>query len=194
MANMSRLSPEQVRFSLDEYLRIADAGLLDRIKTELLEGRIVDMAPQEDPHMAAVSRIMRLLNAVTDAEQDWLVVQGTLYLDDRSAPEPDFHLFNVPVMTPRERRPAPILVIEVSDTTYRKDRDEKTRIYARAGIEDYWIVNINQRRLEVYRQPINPTGNDEDWRYASVTHLGPGEMASMLKRPAVKLPVAQMLP
>jgi hypothetical protein len=55
-------------------------------------------------------------------------------------------------------------------------------------------VNINQRRLEVYREPLNPTGNDDGWRYASVTHHGPGETVSMLKRPAVKLAVDKMLP
>jgi Uma2 family endonuclease len=192
---MTRLSPEEVRFTLDEYLRIADAGLLDHLsKTELLDGRIIGMAPQDDPHMAALSRVNALLSSAVDPERDWLVVEGTLYLDQENAPEPDFHLFDVPIMTPRAQRPKPILVVEISDTTYRKDSGEKARIYARAGIEDYWIVNVGQRRVEVYREPTNPTGNDEDWGYASVVHYAPGEKVAILKRPAASFAVERMLP
>jgi Uma2 family endonuclease len=192
---MTRLSPEEVRFTLDEYLRIADAGLLDHLsRTELLDGRIIAMAPQEDPHMAAVSRVNALLSSAVDPERDWLVIEGTLYLDNENAPEPDFHLFDVPIMTPRAKRPKPILVVEISDTTYRKDSGEKVRIYARAGIEDYWIVNVGRRQLEVYREPTNPTGNEDDWRYASVVHYAPGERVAMLKRPEVSFAVERMLP
>jgi Uma2 family endonuclease len=151
------------------------------------------MASQLHPHMWAISKVNRLLVQATTSD-DTLIVQGTLYLDDLNAPDPDFQLFDVPVGTAPERLPLPILVIEVSDTTYRRDSGIKLRLYARAGIADYWIVNLNQNRVEVYRKPENPTGNDQDWRYASVNHLAAGETVEMLKRPSAKFEVAAMLP
>jgi Uma2 family endonuclease len=114
-------------------------------------------------------------------------------LDEHNAPEPDFHLFDVPVGTPRKKLPLPILVIEVSDTTYRRDSGSKLRLYARAGVADYWIVNLRENRIEVYRRPANPTGKESDWRYASVNHLAIGKAVEMLKRPKVRFEVAAML-
>jgi Uma2 family endonuclease len=187
-------SRRQIRFNVDEYLRIADAGLLGRRRTELLEGRIIKLAPQKDPHMGAISRLNALLMAVADPKRDWLIVQGTLYLDEQNAPDPDFQLYDVPIMTPLEKRPKPLLVVEVSHTTYRRDSEVKTRIYARNGIEDYWIVDVRKGRVEVYRQPFNPTGKDEDWGYKSATSFGPGESVTMLKRPTVSFRVEDMLP
>jgi Uma2 family endonuclease len=151
------------------------------------------MAPQLDPHMWAISKIGRLLFAAT-TNKDWLIVQGTLYLGDESAPEPDFQLFNVPQGTSVQERRLPILVIEVSHKTYKRDSGSKLRVYAKSGIQDYWIVNLKERRVEVYRQPENPTGAADGWRYASVVHLLPGQSVSLLKRPSLSFPVADLLP
>ena len=85
-------------------------------------------------------------------------------------------------------------MIEVSDTTYLKDSTLKLRMYARAGIEDYWIVNLPEERVEVYRNPENPTGLKDGWRYASVTIHERGEVVSLLKRPKVSFQVDAMLP
>jgi Uma2 family endonuclease len=150
------------------------------------------MSPQENRHMWSVSKINRLLVGAT-TPKDTLIVHGTLYLDEHNAPEPDFHLFDVPLGTPRDKLPRPILVIEVSDTTYRRDSGVKLRLYARAGIPDYWLVNLNENRIEVYRKPANPTGNEAGWRYASVTHLSGGEIVAMLKRPRVRFKVEAMI-
>jgi Uma2 family endonuclease len=189
---MSQVAPNPVRFTVGEYLRMSDAGILGSRRTELVGGRIRKMAPQEDRHMWSVSKITRLLVHAT-TPKDTLIVQGTLYLDEYNAPEPDFHLFDVPVGTPRDRLPLPILVIEVSDTTYRRDCGSKLRLYARAGIADYWIVNLRENRIEVYRKPTNPTGKESDWRYASVDHLAKGEIVAMLKRPKIRFKAEAML-
>jgi Uma2 family endonuclease len=192
MRYMSQVAPNPVRFTVEEYVRMSDAGLLGQRRTELVGGRIRKMAPQEDRHMWSVSKIARLLVHATTLK-DTLIVQGTLYLDEHNAPEPDFHLFDVPVGTPRDRLPLPILVIEVSHTTYRRDSGTKLRLYARAGIPDYWLVNLGENRIEVYRKPANLTGKESDWRYASVDHLAIGEIVAMLKRPKVRFKVDAML-
>lgn len=193
---MTRVLSNPIRFTVAEYVRMSDAGIFERFrfgKTELIQGRIVRMAPQKHPHRWTISRIARLLFAAT-TPKDWLVVEGTLYLNDLSAPEPDFHLFDVPEGTPDDKLPKPILVIEVSYKTYRRDTGSKLRLYAQAGIEDYWVVNLLENRVEVYRDPINPTGMPDGWQYRSVTYFTPGQAISMLKRPAISLPVADMLP
>lgn len=192
MRIMSQIAANSVRFTLSEYLGMSNAGIFGDRRTELVEGRIRKIAPQLDRHMWAVSKITRLLVHAT-TPKDTLIVEGTLYLDDWNAPEPDFHLFDVPVGTPREKLPRPILVIEVSHTTYRRDSGSKLRLFARMGIADYWIVNLRENRVEVYRKPENPTGKQSGWRYASVTQAGIGETVALLKRPKVKFGVEELL-
>jgi Uma2 family endonuclease len=189
---MSQVAPISIRFTVGEYLRMSSAGIFGSRRTEFVDGRIKKMAPQDDRHMWSVSKITRLLVHATTSK-DTLIVQGTLYLDEHNAPEPDFHLFDVPIGTPREKLPLPILVLEVSDTTYRRDSQSKLRLYARCGIADYWIVNLRDNRVEVYREPGNPTGKDSGWRYASVSHLSAGETVAMLKRPKVRFQAESLL-
>jgi Uma2 family endonuclease len=193
---MTKVSSSPIRFSVAEYERMSAAGIFDMFgngRTELVRGRVIRMAPQKHPHMWAISRMNRLLVGAT-TPRDWVIVQGTLYLDDDSAPGPDFHVFDVPEGTPADRLPKPILVIEVSHRTYRRDTGSKLRMYARAGMEDYWVVNLKDRRVEVYRDPTNPTGSEAGWHYGSVTHLVPGQSISMLKRPSVSFPVTAIIP
>jgi len=190
---MARVASHRVRFTVDEYLRMSEAGILGSRRTELIAGRIIKLAPQLHLHMWAISKITRVLMQAITA-QDWLIVEGTFYIDDDSAPEPDFHLFDVPEGTPKDRLPLPMLVIEVSHTTYRRDSGSNLRMYARAGIADYWIVNLPERRVEVYRDPVNATGKRSDWKFASIERRTLGENVSMLKRPGVIIPVSAMLP
>jgi Uma2 family endonuclease len=190
---MSQIVSNPIRFTVAEYLRMSDAGIFGDRRTELIGGRIRKMAPQKDPHMWAISKINRLTVQAT-TPKDTLIIQGTLYLDDLNAPEPDFQLFDAPLGTPHEKLPQPILLIEVSHKTYRRDSGSKLRLYARIGIADYWIVNLRENRVEVYRKPENPTGKEADWRYASVTHLPVGQTVAILKRPKTRFDVGAMLP
>jgi Uma2 family endonuclease len=190
---MSQVASNPIRFTVSEYLRMSEAGLFGDRKTELIKGKIKKMAPQMNPHRWAISKISRLLVQDT-TPKDWLVIRGTLFVDDLNAPQPDFQLFDVPEGTPDEKLPPPILVIEVSHTTYRRDSGTKLRLYAGGGIPDYWIVNLRDRRVEVYRDPQNPTGNESDCRYATVTHFGIGQTVAVLKRPKTRFKVEAMLP
>jgi Uma2 family endonuclease len=193
MPVMSTVTAKKIRFSVAEYMRMSEAGIFGGRRTELVAGRIIKMAPQLNPHRWAISKINHALVRIV-GPRDWLVIEGTLFLGDDSAPEPDFQLFGVPMGTPDEQLPLPILVIEVSNKTYKRDSGSKLRAYAKAGIQDYWIVNLQERRVEVYRKPENPTGAANDWHYASVVHLLPGQIVSLLKRPFMSFPVADLLP
>lgn len=186
---------KRIKFTVDEYFRMSEAGVFDDRRVELIDGRIVQMHAQANPHRAAITRINIILNRnFSNPKRFWLVVQGTLIIQPYSAPDPDFHVFDVPVGTPDDDLPRPFLVIEVSHTTYKRDSGSKLRLYASTGVEDYWILNIPERRLEVYRKPENPTGRKRDWRYASVQHFKPGGKVKLLAYPKIAIPVDEMLP
>lgn len=190
---MSRVTLPTTRFTVAEFMRMVDADVFGTTRVELINGRIYRMAAQNDPHMVAVSKITKLLYSIS-LPTDWIIIQGTLRLDAFSAPDPDFQWCDVPIGTPEHRRRLPILLIEVSDTTYKKDRGVKLRKYAEHGIKDYWIVNIPADRVEVYRDPLNPTGKPADCRYDSVGHFTRGQTITLLQRSSVSLAVDDLLP
>ena len=190
---MTRVTSSKIRFTAAEYEKMSDAGVFGDRLAELINGRIYRMPAQRDPHMVAVSKCSRLLHRL-ELPTDWLIIQGTLRLDEYNEPDPDFLWFDVPIGTPEAQRPAPMLVIEVSHTTYKKDSGVKLRMYAQHGVADYWIVNVRADRVEVYRDPQNPTGNPADCSYASVQHFTRGQSIALLRRPDVSLPVDELLP
>lgn len=85
-----------------------------------------------------------------------------------------------------------LLVVEVADTTLALDRDQKARIYARAGIPEYWIVNLPERCLEVYRDPVADPGQPASYR--ATMKRGPSETIAPLAAPSASVPVADLLP
>jgi Uma2 family endonuclease len=184
---------KRIRWTVKDYFRMSRVGLLDGRRAELLNGELIQMPAQATPHMASISKTAPLLFQAFGAGR-WVVVQGTLVLSKFYAPEPDFHVFDAPIGTPNNCLPLPILVIEISDSTYRKDSGPKLRTYARAGIGDYWIFNLPQDRIEVYRQPVNPTGTPHGWTYASIDFRNRGDRVTPLLLPQHSFAVDAMLP
>jgi Uma2 family endonuclease len=190
---MSRVTLPTTRFTFAEFMRMVDADVFGTTRVELINGRIYRMAPQRDPHMVAISKTADAIQRVK-LPTDWLIIQGTLRLDAFSAPDPDFQWCDVPVGTPEHRRRLPILLIEISDTTYKRDSGVKLRKYAEHGIRDYWIVNLPADRVEVYRDPENPTGDPTACRYASCQLFARSESVPLLVRPNLSLAVNDLLP
>ena len=188
-----KTAPRRVRWTVKDYFRISEAGLLDDRRAELLNGDLRYMSAQATPHRVSISKASALLFNALGATH-WVVSQGTLILSKYDAPDPDFHVFDAPMGTPDDRLPLPIFVIEISDSTYRKDSGPKLRTYARSGIPDYWIFNLPQDRVEVYRQPENPTGTPRGWRYASIDFRHRGAQVIPLLLPQCSFAVDAMLP
>jgi Uma2 family endonuclease len=146
------------RFSVDEYHRLIELGMLtEDDNLELLEGYLVHKMSRNPPHDAAIQkgtrRWLRLLPAGWD-----LRVQSAITLAE-SEPEPDFAVVRGDENTYLTRHPTAAdlgLVVEVSDSTLPGDRADKGRIYARAAIPCYWIVNLTDRQIEVYTLPSGP--------------------------------------
>jgi Uma2 family endonuclease len=188
---MNTVGMRRLRWTVRQYSRLSELGFLDDRRAELINGDIITGRPQEHPHLVCVSRLARLLLGAFSPTY-WVVIRGTLVLPPHNAPDPDFHVFDAPVGTPDNRLPVPLLVIEVSDQTYGLDSGANLA-YSRAGISDYWIVNLAKQQVEVCRQPENPTGKRSGWRYASTSAHGSGEILSPLHRPDLGFPVDQML-
>src|SRR4051794_36208629 len=143
------------RFTVGQYHRMIEAGVLtedDRV--ELLEGWIVTKMPHNPPHDAVVSIVHRKLRAELPA--DWIVrVQSAITLAD-SEPEPDLAIARGPEERDLAAHPASndlAVVIEVSDSTLESDRVNKARLYARARIAAYWIINLPEAKVEVRTRP-----------------------------------------
>ena len=172
---------------------MAKAGVFGNARVELINGRIYRIPAQGNPHMLAISRAAKALFREASATE-WVIIQGTFGLDRFSAPDPDLLWLPVPEGAPEHEWPTPILLIEVSDRTYRKDSGIKLRKYAQLDVPEYWIFNLPADRIEVYRDPRKPTRRLADCHYAFVKHFFRGERISVLARPQVTLVVDDLLP
>ena len=144
------------RWTVDDYHRMIAIGLLtpdDRV--ELLDGQIVKMMPQDPPHASTIDESTDYLKTLF-AGKAKVRAQLPITLTPDSEPEPDIAIVKIDPQRYRDRHPAPadvFLLIEIADSTLKHDRTHKSKIYARAGILEYWVVDINQRQVIVFRTP-----------------------------------------
>ena len=162
-------------FTVDEYYAMARAGILSPDeRVELLDGKIVPMAPIGSRHAACVDALAQALHSQRPGDVV-IRVQGPVRLSDRSEPEPDIALLRGG-RSYIDSHPGPqdvLLVIEVADSSVRRDREQKAQEYARAGVEELWIVDLNRRVLAVHRQP-------EAGGYRAVRELAEGVVSPAL--------------
>jgi len=188
---MSAPAIQTKHWTRQEYDRLADAGILaPDERVELLEGEIVTMTPQHGPHAASIGLAEAALRTAFGPAH-WIRIQLPLIVD----PEPEPDLAVVPG-SPRdyanEHPRTALLVVEIADSTLERDRAYKSPIYARAGIPEYWIVNLPERCLEVYRDPVTLPGRPA--RYQSSRTLARTETVSPLSKPDASVSVADLLP
>jgi Uma2 family endonuclease len=183
------------RWKRVEYERLADLGAFDSgDPVELIGGQLIVAEPKGSDHATAVGMADDALRSALPA--GWIVRgQDPVALDDESAPEPDLAVVRGSRADYRHAHPArPALIIEVSESSLRFDRIEKGSLYARAGIVDYWIVNLIDRVVEVYRQPGADLAAPYGWRYTSVERFTPPSSIAPIDIPAAPIPVAALLP
>ena len=179
--------PEPRRFTIAEYHRLVDAGIIgEKEKVELLEGVIVRMSPQNEVGFRALVFLNRFL--VQSLGDEYTVrPQGPVTLPtSESEPEPDLAVVRVEDARSRTEHPqTALLATEVSLTSLRFDRKVKGRIYARAGIAEYWIVNVNAGRVEVFRDPDPVAG-----AYRTALEVGPEDTLVSSAVPGLSVSVA----
>ena len=183
------LAPTRHRFSVEEYYRMAETGVLrPDARVELLNGEIIDMSPIGPFHGDVTTYLTEVFAAASKGR--WRTrVQNPVRLDKHSEPHPDLVLAKPMVDTYRKRHPEPkeiYLLIEISDTTLEADQEDKLPAYGRAGVPEVWIVNLNELTVEVYREP-HFTG------YGSKLVLRAGDQAKPQAFPDVAVDVAELL-
>ena len=161
--------PRRHRITVQEYHRMAEVGLIaPDARVELIEGEIIDMAPIGPPHGGTVAMLDRLLQrAVGDGAL--IFCQGSIVLGEYSQPQPDLAVLRRNTNFYRTRHATAadtLLLIEVSDTTWRYDRHKKVPFYAREGIPELWIVDLPRTTLHFFRKL---SGKD----YATPSSPGP---------------------
>ena len=183
------------RWTRAEYDRLIDVGILGPgDPVELLGGELMVAEPQGSRHYTSIGLVEDALRAAFGA--GWVIrSQGPVALDDESEPEPDVAVVPGTIRDYSGAHPArPVLVVEVSDSSLSFDRERKGSLYARAGVADYWLVNLVERVLEIYREPVADSSAIYGWRYASRAVLGHDASATPLAAPTASIVVHALLP
>jgi len=188
---MPTTEPVPRRFTTDEYYRMAEIGMFAGERVELIRGEILKMTPQGPQHVYSFGRCARLLERAF-GEAFHARTQSPLSLPGGSEPEPDVAVVRGQPADYLAAHPTTAeLVVEVADSTLTNDRRRKAPVYAEAAIPDYWIVNLSDRLLEVYRLP-GPLG--DGFAYAQTRVYRPTERVGPLGAPEASILVADLLP
>lgn len=184
-------APNRIRWTRAQCDAIRDAGILVG-RYELVDGEIISKMGQNPPHSVAVVLLAAYLSRVFGA----LCVRSQATVDvgdadpQHNEPEPDVAVTREPATAYADRHPNPadlVLVAEVSDTTLRFDRGVKALLYARAGVSEYWVLDLGGRQLFQHRRP----GSEG---YAEITVYSADETVATLARPDSPARVADLLP
>ncbi len=180
------------KWTVRECRRMTETGLLAPGKFELIEGEVISKMGQGRLHIAVVTRIIAVLTAIFGSESVQNQAQiGIGEIDENNDPEPDVAVLRGTVMDYLDREPNPadevLLVVEASYSSLTGDTTTKARIYAKYGIQEYWVVSILHRELIVFRQP-GPDGYSETLVVSETESLVP------MAAPESSVRVADLLP
>lgn len=191
---MSEPAVRTRRWTRVEYDRLIEFGIFrPGDKVELLGGQLCVAEPQNSPHATAIALGLEALQK--SLVEGWHVrVQLPIALDDESEPEPDLAVVSGRPRDYSDHPSRPALVVEIADSSLDADRHHKGSLYARAGLSEYWIVNLNDRSLEVYREPAPKADAPYGWAYLVVEILRLGNHVTPLTAPTGRIAVADLLP
>jgi Uma2 family endonuclease len=189
----TRTAPRTFHWTREVYDRLVELGFFHQRRVQLIDGEIYEMSPQGASHAMAIQLAHDALERAF-GHGFCIRSQLPLALSPVSEPEPDVAVVRG---TPRDYPNHPnsaLLVVEVSDTTLEFDATRKAAVYARAGIAEYWIVNLAEARLDVYRGPSEDARFDLGAGYVDVRGYGRGDQVSPLAKPTSVVRVADLLP
>ncbi|WP_341732983.1 Uma2 family endonuclease [Microcoleus sp. EPA2] len=178
------------KWTVEEYHKLGEIGFFNpEERVELIAGNIIQMSAKGTAHTSATRRTASVLRNLL-GDRAAVYTQDPIALDDNSEPEPDITLVIIDPLDYATHHPTPsevYLIIEVADSSLTYDRQVKAKIYARSGIADYWVLNVNDRQLHVFREPAENG-------YQSELILGENGSISPLHFPAVNIAIPEMLP
>lgn len=177
------------RLSVQDYHRMAEAGIFrPEERVELLAGQVVQMAAKGVAHEAAITRTEKALRHQL-GDRVLLRLQSPVQLDNYSEPEPDIAVVFPDPADYETHHPTPseiFWLIEVADSSFRYDCEVKAPAYGKSGIAEYWVLDVNQRQLHIYRSPTAEG-------YQSLGILGAGDQVSPLAFPECLIAVSRLL-
>ena len=188
---LSTEAPFTIRkWTVKEYHKLGEMGFFHpEERVELLSGNIIKMSAKGTAHTSALGRTDRLLQNLFE-NLAWVRLQDPIALDANSEPEPDIAVVRIDPFDYATHHPTPsevYLIIEVADSSLTFDREIKAKAYARSGIADYWVLNVNDRQIHVFREPAENG-------YQSELILGENGSISPLHFPTVNIAIQAMLP
>jgi len=183
------------RWTRAEYDRLIELGIFqlgDPI--ELIGGELMVAEPQSSEHYTAIRKCAKALEAAFGPGWD-VRTQGPVNLDDESEPEPDVAVVAGSPEDYRRAHPShPVLTLEISLSHLTIDRVRKGSLYARAGLADYWVLNLVNRTLEVYREPAADAEAPFGWSYARREVVAASGRVTPLAAPTASVAVTDLLP
>lgn len=190
---MTTLAPSPTRFTRSDYYRMLDAGVFQRRRVELVAGEIIEMPPMKNAHAVAIGLCEDELRRVF-GRGHWVRVQMPLALNGSSEPQPDLAVVKGSPVDFKDHPKSALLTVEVSDSTLSYDQIDKASLYAKHRLPDYWIINLVDGQLEIYRDPVADRTRRFGFRYATILTLPPGDVAVPLAKPRAKIAIAKLLP
>jgi Uma2 family endonuclease len=150
------LAPRRHPITVQEYFRMGETGVLaPEARVELIEGEIIDMPPIGSLHASKTKRLTRILSGMI-GDRAIVSVQDPILLGDLSAPQPDLALLRSREDFYEAAHPSAediLLLVEIADTSLEHDRDRKLPLYARFGIPEVWLIDVQGRHLDIHRDP-----------------------------------------
>ena len=160
-ANVVVESQTLKQWSVSTYHRMSELGILaSDERTELIAGHITVMAAKGTPHVTALRLLATQFDAYLSNLPFFASTQDPIHIDEFSEPEPDLAIVRGSVLDYADHHPTPeeiVLLVEVADSTLKQDTEVKDKLYAGAGIAEYWVQDLKRDRLHIFRQPM-PTG------------------------------------
>lgn len=187
-------TPTRKRWSREEYYRLGELGWFQDQRVELINGEIIVLTPQSSQHASVIGQVVRILSPVY-GEGYWVRTQLPMHAGRYGEPEPDVSVVQGrPWDFEREHPETASLIIEVSFSSLDYDQKTKSHLYASMNVPDYWVLDLDNRQLIVYRQPIVDEQTQFGHRYEQVTTLNEDGHVTPLENPDAKLAFADMLP
>jgi Uma2 family endonuclease len=189
-----RTDPTPYRWTREQYYKMGESGILTEENVELIEGEVIQMSPIYSPHATSVTLADDVMRDIFG--KGWVVrVQLPLSLGINSDPQPDVAVVAGKARDFKDAHPSTAaLVIEVAVSSLVYDRNTKASLYAKAGIKDYWIVNVEGEQLEVYRRPIADAKGEYGFIYTQTLIFKKGDVVKPLAKPKAVVAVADLLP
>jgi Uma2 family endonuclease len=188
----ARVAPQPWTWSTEQYYKLSELGFFEGKRVELIHGEIMEMSPINWIHTVGTTKVGDVLRSIF-AGQGWINSQNPLAMTD-SHPQPDVAVIPGRIADYTDHPQRAILIVEVSDTTLFYDTTTKAELYATAGILEYWVLDLDGKRLLVFRDPVQLAGGLGASAYQEHFSLGPTATIAPLAVPGATILISDLLP